>query len=126
MKPALVEWTKARRSSRPGPCLYRCGKTAWLIPPGGNQVAHKVCADAAAGIESREVAPGGGEYEASKAEPRALGCGTPAPGQTSGRVCAGTGAELSCQLCPSSPTYWGGEGTIRREVVTADVDGALG
>ena len=23
-----------------------------------------------------------------------------------GRVCAGTGAALSCQLCPHSPTYW--------------------
>lgn len=35
-----------------------------------------------------------------------LGCGLPAEGQTSGRSCAGVGAELSCRLCPESPGYW--------------------
>lgn len=35
-----------------------------------------------------------------------LGCGQPPPGVTSGRVCAGTGKQPSCQLCPESPTYW--------------------
>jgi hypothetical protein len=35
-----------------------------------------------------------------------LGCGVPAPEQTSGKACAGAGSELSCQLCPESPTYW--------------------
>ncbi|RZU48864.1 hypothetical protein EV385_0593 [Krasilnikovia cinnamomea] len=47
----------------------------------------------------------------SRREPRSaedftLGCGQPPAGVTNGRVCAGTGAELICQLCPSSPTYW--------------------
>lgn len=41
-----------------------------------------------------------------------IGCGTaerPAAfGQVAtGRVCAGTGAVLSCKLCPNSPTYEG-------------------
>ena len=35
-----------------------------------------------------------------------LGCGQPPAGVINGRVCAGTGAQLSCQLCPSSPSYW--------------------
>lgn len=34
------------------------------------------------------------------------GCGEPPPGVISGRVCAGVGDRLSCQLCPQSPTYW--------------------
>lgn len=34
------------------------------------------------------------------------GCGRPPEGVTSGRVCAGTGKSLSCQLCPHSPTFW--------------------
>lgn len=37
-----------------------------------------------------------------------LGCGQPAAGQHSGRACAGTGAQLSCQLCPPSPSYFRG------------------
>lgn len=37
-----------------------------------------------------------------------LGCGQPPEGVTSGRVCARTGGQLSCQLCPDAPTYWGG------------------
>ena len=40
------------------------------------------------------------------------GCGV-AAGVDSGRVCAGTGAAPSCQLCPESPTYW-----RRQEVVS--------
>lgn len=35
-----------------------------------------------------------------------VGCGQPPDGVVSGRVCAGTGAELSCQLCPESPNYF--------------------
>ncbi len=35
-----------------------------------------------------------------------LGCGQPPKGVTSGRVCARRGTQLSCQLCPDSPTYW--------------------
>lgn len=33
------------------------------------------------------------------------GCGQPPPGIQTGRVCAGTGKALSCQLCPHSPDY---------------------
>ncbi len=41
-----------------------------------------------------------------------IGCGEPPEdyqaGQPfkSGRVCAGLGTQLLCQLCPSSPNYW--------------------
>lgn len=35
-----------------------------------------------------------------------IGCGQPPEGVVNGRVCAGVGTELSCQLCPHSPTYW--------------------
>lgn len=35
-----------------------------------------------------------------------IGCGMPAEGQTTGKSCAGTGTEPSCQLCPQSPNYW--------------------
>lgn len=34
------------------------------------------------------------------------GCGQPVDGQISGKSCAGAGTDLSCQLCPASPTYW--------------------
>jgi hypothetical protein len=40
------------------------------------------------------------------ADDHTLGCGQPPHGVTSGRVCAQLGTQLSCQLCPSSPTYW--------------------
>jgi hypothetical protein len=105
-------WTKARQASRPGPCRYGCGKRAWLIEPGGNQVAHKVCADAAAGVATPDVTPIGDLAEGKVAD-RALGCGTPPDGHTTGRVCAADtgeadrlGTTATCQLCPASPTYW--------------------
>lgn len=53
-------------------------------------------------------------FAAPRVEPRAdgdftLGCGQPKAGVVNGRVCAGTGTQLSCKLCPSSPTYWRNE-----------------
>jgi hypothetical protein len=84
-----------------GPCRY-CGKPAAMNEPGKPWKAHKVCA---LGQEPGEPL-GRWVEQTGKAEARAIGCGTPAPGQISGRACAGEGTELSCQLCPDSPTYW--------------------
>jgi len=85
------------------PCNYGCGKLATMPEPGKPGKAHKVCAEGTAG----DLTPvtGWDEDRESKAVPRAVGCGTSTE-QTSGRVCAGTGASPSCKLCPNSPTYW--------------------
>lgn len=101
------------------PCHYGCGKPAVMTEPGARHKAHKACALRAQAIaEGRGPAPDvrpediigwDGEDRDSKVTPRPLGCGVPEPGQTSGRACAGTGTELSCQLCPRSPTYWDAE-----------------
>lgn len=106
-------WRDAKPASRPGPCCY-CGARATLIEPGGNSPAHKVCAQRAAGVADVDVRPGTGGDDERKALPDVpLGCGTPEPGQASGRVCAAVTGEIyrlgttpSCQLCPASPTYW--------------------
>lgn len=85
----------------PKPCVT-CGKPSAMVSPTGQRI-HKVCF-----FGNPSTGPLGEfiEGQDSKAEARALGCGTPARGQTSGRVCAATGTSPSCQLCPASPTYW--------------------
>jgi len=128
--PIGADWSKAQRASRPGPCRYRCGRPAWLLEPGGNQVAHKACADKAAGVAETTVTPAA-ELEDGKAEPRSVGCG---PVKESGRSCGQQGTAPSCMLCPLSPTYW--RTTLAPDerralppytgpVVTAEVDNAV-
>lgn len=96
-------WVKAV-SGKPGPCHYGCGQPAAMTEPGKPWKAHKVCAEG-----NPSTGPlgnyDGGDRE-SKLEAKPLGCGEPAKGQTSGRVCAGLGTTPSCQLCPSAPNYW--------------------
>lgn len=89
----------------PGPCHYGCGKQATMSEPGKPWKAHKVCSGALTNTDAPVIGWDGEDRE-SKAEPKPLGCGTPTEGQTSGRVCAGTGATPSCRLCPRSPNYW--------------------
>lgn len=93
-------WGEAKERSQ-RPCHY-CGKPAAMTEPGKPWKAHKVCAE----DDDSEPLGAWDETEASHAEPRAIGCGVSADGQVSGRACGGKGTELSCGLCPKSPTYW--------------------
>lgn len=101
----VKDWTKAK-SGIPSACHYRCGLMATMTEPGTLRKAHKVCADRhATGVDQTStVVPWAGSDD-RKAVPddRALGCGD-IFSKTSGRVCAGLGTQLSCQLCPESPT----------------------
>ncbi|MDQ8047031.1 MAG: hypothetical protein AAGC46_19275 [Solirubrobacteraceae bacterium] len=53
-----------------------------------------------------------------EADDHVTGCGEPAPGQTTGRSCAGVGWAPSCKLCPASPTYEGGAYSARTDYAT--------
>lgn len=106
----MKDWAKAV-IGKPAACHYRCGMLATMTEPGTPWKAHKVCAERQeTGVDqTSEVTPWDGDEAGSKAEPRALGCGD-VTSKKSGRVCAGTGTQLSCRLCPHSPTYWNREG----------------
>jgi hypothetical protein len=119
------------------PCHYGCGHLAPMTEPGRTWKAHKVCAQIAAGIEQAVIVPLSEDPEGDRKPLPAdgvMGCGTPAPGQTDGMACGGIGGKPSCQLCPSSPTFWrGGESEVRRmahpnewTAVTDIRDGATG
>lgn len=50
------------------------------------------------------------------------GCGQPPARVLTGRVCAGTGQELACIVCPHSPSYWR-DHSPRAETLRAAVQG---
>lgn len=101
-------WTKTQQV-KAQPCHYRCGKMATLREPGQPWVAHKVCAEEGPAVAAAGKPLGNWDGEEHKlAEDRPLGCGPYLKGAISGRFCAELGTQLSCQLCPASPTYWAG------------------
>lgn len=102
----MKDWTKAK-SGAPSACHYRCGALAPLTEPGTPWKAHKVCADKRETGEDQtsRVVPWDGDDSHPKVDDVALGCGDVST-KASGRVCAGTGTQLSCRLCPRSPNYW--------------------
>lgn len=102
----MSDWSKAV-SEKPAACHYRCGMLALLTEPGKPWKAHKVCADKhQTGIDQTStVTPWDGNDSHPKIDDVALGCGDVTI-KPSGRVCAGTGTQLSCRLCPDSPNYW--------------------
>lgn len=94
-------WT-ARMEKSQRPCHY-CGRPAAMTEPDKPWKAHKACA-----LDAPSTGPLGnwdGDDHRAVAD-GSPGCGEPLASHA--RSCAGTGAKLSCQLCPSSPTYWGG------------------
>lgn len=109
----MKDWTKAV-SGTPAACHYRCGMLAPMTEPGKPWKAHKVCAEQhETGIDQTStVTPWNGDDSHPKVDDVALGCGDVTT-KTSGRVCTGAGTQLSCQLCPHSPTYWNREETTR-------------
>lgn len=99
-------WVRAK-SGAPGPCHYGCGMQATLTEPGKPWKAHKVCAQRE---EMGTYAGYSWDGEDHKPTPdRPYGCGGDSAPIVSGRRCAGAGTILACQLCPHSPTYWGGQ-----------------
>jgi hypothetical protein len=100
----MADWSEAV-SGKPGPCHYGCGKLADLTEPGRPWKAHKVCADGDVGAAG-SVPLGTWVENDAHAEGGTYGCGTSVDAVLRGRVCAGNGGQLTCQLCPQSPTYW--------------------
>jgi hypothetical protein len=109
----MSDWSKAK-TGKAEACHYRCGFPAPLTEPGRPWKAHKVCADKHETGEDQtsRVVPWDGNDDRKPVEDRALGCGVPTA-DPSVKVCAGTGTQLSCQLCPASPNYWDREGMTR-------------
>jgi hypothetical protein len=105
-KPLDDPWVKAR-TGKPELCVYGCGKYATLAEPGTGRKAHKVCAEGDVGARaSNSLGAWDGEDHKLAADVP-LGCGSEGDEMIRGRVCGRNGGQLSCKLCPHSPTYEG-------------------